>query len=284
MGLALWAGATAAPVMAGDDDIAVPATQEDGTAGAQDVPATEWTDLLESPEFSRIVTVESKMLDWSAGSLNAQIRHLRHRIESYRYMARNMKWFPDHHIARALESILVLAEIADAASSIAQDGKDLDMFLRSDQAADPKFDQDILRYRKSAEGYTLWLTRWDRDMSAILEHVGWADGNTAGKDTSFGEITADFGSAQGRIQLLRNMHMAAIFMERRIGQLKDLTSEQTSAVSRAWHRDKSVSDMKAEPGPAIVPGGDPAMYRTLEQLTGMKRHRTLNETFGIRER
>ena len=252
------------------------ATPQMATAGGVTGVASEWTQLMNNVELAQIVGLEGSILAKESEQLLTQINQLKTQMEAYQVMLRNIKSLPEQHLKSALGGVMRLRDIAQEAGAIAQSGRSLDSFLRSDLITDPLFERRGLDQAQAGESYSAWNNRWNHSMEAGLRGAGLTLEDVESEGGLIDRITDRFGSEAGQMQVLQGANQIAASMARQINDLRALTATQSETVTVAWGR--VLSDMdRTEAGRRLH---EREVHETLEQLDTVK-GRSLNEIFGI---
>ncbi len=239
--------------------------------------ATEWTQLLNNSQLARIVTTEGAILSTETKSLAAQLNQLATELKSYEIMLRNIKSLPKRHLREAMAAVTRLREIGQEAGALAQSGRALDSFLRSDLITDPLFERRALDRARLGEDYDTWQTRWQAALETGLRGAGATLEDVESEARLIDLVTGRFGSEAGQMQVLQGASQIAASMARQMNDLRALTATQGETVAVAWARVLADMDRREVAERRF----ETEVHETLELLGTRSRGRSMQDMFGL---
>ena len=244
-------------------------------AGPAGLRATEATQLMNNAELGVIAGLETQILDTEVKNFLNQVEQLRTQIQSYQIMLRNIASLPQQFLQQAMQPVVALRQLASDAGSLAATGRNLDQFLRSDMITDPTFNRSGLDRARVSERYDDWMQQWNRSLETSLGAAGATMSDVETEANLIDQITRQFGTETGQMQVLQGANQIAAVIARQLGGLRQITATQAEQTSIAWGRQLSTQDLRE----AEQRAHEREVRETLDALDNRDQGRSLREIF-----
>ena len=247
-------------------------------AGPNPIAATEWTQLANNAELAALVATEGRSLAQLSQILGAEFEQIRTQTQTYQTILQNTQTLGETFLRDAMEPVIKLRSVLEQAGALANDGKALDEFLRSDLVTDPLYQSNNLDRTGIAERYDQWSKQWNKSLDASLRGSGLTLQDVATEANLLESLSSMLGREDGHLKALQLANQVSAQMSRQMIDLRSLTALQVEQNGIAWSR--VIADMDAEE--AERRDSEVRLQQTRKELENERqKSRGINDILGI---